>query len=66
MSIRSAKRQIAKARMKALGIDRTNRRMRIDRGGGKIWRRVLTGDLAQKAEEAQLNHKRSRRTGGRA
>lgn len=54
MSIRSAKRQMAKARLKALGVDRVNRVM--SRRGWKepAWRRVLTGDLAKKAEAALM------------
>lgn len=54
MSIRSAKRQMAKARLKALGVDRVNRAMGRLSGKGPAWRRVLTGDLAKKAETALM------------
>jgi len=42
-------RRIAKARMKAMGIDRVNRKMRKG-----AWRKVLTGDLGKRALFAQL------------
>lgn len=47
---------VAKGRLKSLGADRINRRMNVTAGGpGNMpnWRRVLTGDLAKRAEGAQ-------------
>ena len=88
MSMRSYQRQIAKARMAALGIDRINSRMgrktvfsngtirrmmRTARGRQHYaelveddtpnWRRILTGDLAEAAEKAQIKkaHKLKRK-----
>lgn len=55
--MRELMRSVAKGRMKAMGLDRINRRMRVestvvDGRGVKNWRRVLTGDLAAKGESA--------------
>lgn len=85
MSMRKYQRQIAKARMAALGIDRINRKMggkirysngsirrmmRTHRGRrlmGEIreddqpnWRRILTGDIAEAAERAQIGKQKRR------
>ena len=49
MNIRSIKRQIAKARMKALGIDKVNRKM-----GNRQWRKVIDGEYAAAALNAQI------------
>lgn len=50
-------RQIAKARMKAMGMDRVNRRMSPNQSqkGNVVfgWRRVIDGDLANAAENKQ-------------
>ena len=47
-------RSVAKGRLKALGADRINRRMNMtNQHGVPNWRRVLTGDLAKRAEGAQ-------------
>lgn len=55
-------RQIAKARMKALGIDRVNRKMR-----NGAWRKMLTGDMANRALFAQIGRNRpKKRKAGRA
>lgn len=56
--MRELMRSVAKGRLKALGADRINRRMRVestvvDGRGVKNWRRVLTGDLAKRGEAAQ-------------
>lgn len=55
--MRELMRSVAKGRLKALGADRINRRMNMTGPGGpggmKNWRRVLTGDLAKRAEGAQ-------------
>ena len=50
MGVRKYKRQIAKARLKAIGVDKVNRRLRIDNGGGKIWRMVLADAKAHDAQ----------------
>ena len=51
-------RQIAKARMKAMGMDRINRRMSVTGTGDNMktpaWRRVIDGDMAGTAERALL------------
>ena len=52
--MRELMRSVAKGRLKALGADRINRRLRVtDQHGAPNWRRVLTGDLAKRAEGAQ-------------
>ena len=55
--MRELMRSVAKGRMKAMGLDRINRRMRVestvaDGRGVKNWRRVLTGDMAARGESA--------------
>lgn len=50
MGVRKYKRQIAKARLKAIGVDKVNRRLSVDRGGGKIWRMVLDDAKAHDAQ----------------
>ena len=58
-------RQIAKARMKAMGMDRINRRMSPNQAqkGNVVfgWRRVIDGDLAQAAEDKQCGRKLRRK-----
>ena len=86
MSMRTYQRQIAKARMAALGIDRINRRMgrktlisngslrrwmktrrgrrlldEIREDDQQNWRRILTGDIAEAAERAQIGKQKRRR-----
>ena len=53
--MRELMRSVAKGRMKAMGMDRINRRMSITPGAYTVpvWRRVLTGDMAKRAEGAQ-------------
>lgn len=55
--MRELMRSVAKGRMKALGMDRINRRMSPNQSqkGNVVfgWRRVLTGDLAQRGAAAQ-------------
>jgi len=50
-------RQIAKARMKAMGMDRVNRRMNVTGTGPnmrtQLWKRVTVGDMAKEAENKQ-------------
>lgn len=52
--MRELMRSVAKGRMKAMGLDRINRRMSLTPGAYTVpvWRRVLTGDLAAKGEAA--------------
>ena len=50
MGVRKYKRQIAKARLKAIGVDKVNRRMSVDTDGGKIWRKVLDDPKAHDAQ----------------
>ena len=50
MGVRKYKRQIAKARLKAIGVDKVNRRMSVDTDGGKIWRMVLDDAKAHDAQ----------------
>jgi hypothetical protein len=51
--MRELMRSVAKGRMKALGADRVNRRLKMtDQNGVPNWRRVLTGDLAARGESA--------------
>lgn len=62
MSMRQHQRQIAKARMAALGIDRINRKLKIRNPDGvQNWRRILTGDIAEAAERAQIGRKAKRK-----
>lgn len=55
--MRELMRSVAKGRMKALGMDRINRRMSHNQNqkGNVVfgWRRVIDGDLAKRAEGAQ-------------
>lgn len=60
MGIRSIKRQIAKARLKAMGVGNVNKKIAAP-GRGKdgknqkpLWERVLYGDLAAQGIAAQL------------
>ena len=55
MNIRSIKRQIAKARIKALGGDRINKNFSIDRDGVPTWKRALYGKSGEAAHKAQMN-----------
>ena len=55
MNIRSIKRQIAKARIKALGGERINKNFGIDREGIPTWKRALYGKSGKAAYKAQMN-----------
>lgn len=55
MNIRSIKRQIAKARIKALGGERINKNFRIKREGVPTWKRALYGKSGEAAHKAQMN-----------
>lgn len=52
--MRKYKRQIARARMTALGIDRVNRKMAKNTPAGKLWRQFLTGKYAEQGKRAQI------------
>lgn len=54
MGLRKHKRQIAKERMRALGIDHVNKRLGRVQGGVANWRRALTGKTGKAAENAQM------------
>ena len=61
MGIRSIERQIAKARLKAMGVGNVNKKMSVqrkDRDGRptepKLWERVIRGDMAKQGIAAQL------------
>ena len=46
-------RQVAKARMKAMGVERINRRMRRENADGKkLWKEFLFGKYADKSAAA--------------
>lgn len=62
MGIRSIERQIARARMKAMGVGDVNKKLGGTKDGVQNWRRVLTGDMATQGLAAQLGQGvRSRR-----
>lgn len=50
-------RTIAKARMKAAGCDRVNRKLGMKINGEANWRRVIFGDLAKDAEGWQIKRR---------
>ena len=50
MGVRKYKRQIAKARLKAIGVDKVNRRLRVASEGAPIWRKVLADAKAHDAQ----------------
>ena len=54
MGMRKYRRQVAKDRMRALGIDRVNRRFGRVQDGLSNWRRALTGETGEAAEKAQM------------
>ena len=54
MGMRKYRRQVAKARLRALGIDRVNRRMGWVQDGIVNWRRALTGETGEAARKAQM------------
>lgn len=55
MGLRSIKRQIAKARMAAMGVDRINKRMsKVSKGGLPNWRRAISGESGEAAHKAQI------------
>lgn len=52
--MRKYRRQIAKARLKALGADRVNRKLGIVRNGLPLWRVLTEGKTGQEAEAVQI------------
>ena len=54
MGVRKYKRTIAKERMRALGIDRVNKRFGRVQDGLSNWRRALTGETGEAARTAQM------------
>lgn len=58
--MRKYQRAVAKARMKAMGIERVNRRMsRKVENGKTLWREILWGAYAAEARRAQVKPKRT-------
>ena len=52
-------RAIAKARMKACGVGKVNKKMaRENAKGEKLWRSFLWGELAEEGKRAQMKWKR--------
>ena len=49
-------RQMAKARMKAMGIGNIHRKMGNKKDGVALWRAVLYGNSGKDAERAQMNY----------
>ena len=54
MGMRKYERQIAKARLRALGVGNVNRQMHREQDGQKNWRRALTGETGVAALKAQI------------
>ena len=55
MGLRKQRREIAKARMAVIGLDRINKRMSyISSDGLPNWRKAITGDSGKSAHKAQL------------
>ena len=57
MGIRTIERQIAKGRMKAMGVGNVNKKMsnaKIE--NGQLWKAVLNGEYAKQALAAQLSN----------
>ncbi len=49
-------RQMAKARLKAMGVGNVNRKMKNRKDGVPLWQAVLYGDSGKDAERAQMNY----------
>lgn len=55
MGLRSIKRQIAKARMRVIGLDRINKRLSYISSDGKPnWRRAVSGESGEAAHKRQM------------
>ena len=59
--MRKYKRATAKARMKACGVERINRKMSQRKDGVPLWRSFLFGEFAKQAERAQIRPKLKRK-----
>ena len=55
MGVRSAQRQIAKARLKVMGVGNINRKLSVKKDGVPAWKRALFGKSGEKARRAQMN-----------
>lgn len=54
MGMRKYKRQIAKARLRVLGVGNVNKQLAVFRGGVQNWRLATSGETGKAAEQAQL------------
>lgn len=55
MGLRAIKRQIARARLKVMGLDRINKRMSyMAHDGLKNWEKAITGESGEAAHKKQL------------
>ena len=48
-------RQIAKARLKVMGVGNINRKLSVKKDGVPAWKRALFGKSGEKARRAQMN-----------
>ena len=55
MGIRSVKRQIAKARLKVMGVGNINPKLKDKKDGVPLWKRALYGKSGESAWKAQMN-----------
>ena len=55
MGVRSIKRQIAKARMRVMGVGNVNSMMSTEEGETQHWKSVLYGKTGEEAHKAQMN-----------
>lgn len=56
MALRRIKRQIAKARLSAMGVGNVNKKMRLKKEDGlQNWKRALYGETGEEAHKAQMN-----------
>lgn len=55
MGVRSIKRQIAKARMRVMGVGNENSVMSAKEGDMQYWKRALYGKTGEEAHKAQMN-----------
>lgn len=53
--MRELKRSVAKARMRVIGLDRINRRMKTEIEGQKLWRKILTDKDAHNEQARQAS-----------
>lgn len=55
MGVRSVQRQIAKARLRVMGIGNINWKLSVKKDGVQAWKRALFGKSGEKAWRAQMN-----------